>query len=360
VRITTEPLELQVRGAVRDALTPAHGPDGPWARLLEVGAQRFGLPAERDGFDLGQGVQAAVCEELGRALAGSPYLDTMLAADCLGGVAADGLAAATAAARLALIAGGRLRVAVAAGEPGGDPADALRVDRAGGVWNGVTGPARGAADAEELLLVLDTGATASLAMVPRDEPGLALDPCPAFGPGACRVRLDRAEIGAGQVLATGAAGHALFAGALERARVRQAAYLCGMALGALEEAVRHAGARRQFGRRLVDLQVVQHGLAELLARLDAARLRVRHAAWSLDSGVAGAAAAPESLAMAAELALDASRAALHVHGARGMAAEWPVHGYYRWAIVEAHRLGSPRRLWEEAGRARLAERTGPA
>jgi alkylation response protein AidB-like acyl-CoA dehydrogenase len=64
--------------------------------------------------------------------------------------------------------------------------------------------------------------------------------------------------------------------------------------------------------------------------------------------------------MAAELALDATRASLHVHGARGMAAEWPVHRYYRWAVVEANRLGSPRRLWEEAGRARLAGREGCA
>jgi alkylation response protein AidB-like acyl-CoA dehydrogenase len=193
-------------------------------------------------------------------------------------------------------------------------------------------------------------------MVPRDHPGLALDPCPAFGPGACRVRLDRARVGALHRLAAGAAGHALFAAVLDRARLRQAAYLCGMALGALEEAVRHASTRRQFGRRLVELQAVQLGLAELVASLDAARLRVRHTAWALDSGVTATLAAVESLAMAAELALDATRAAVHVHGARGMAAEWPVHRYYRWAIVEANVLGSPRRLWEEAGRARLAGR----
>ncbi|MGH2735461.1 MAG: acyl-CoA dehydrogenase family protein, partial [Actinomycetota bacterium] len=52
------------------------------------------------------------------------------------------------------------------------------------------------------------------------------------------------------------------------------AFAVGMASAALDAAVRHAGARRAFGRELRDFQAVSHRLADMATRIEAARLLV--------------------------------------------------------------------------------------
>ena len=49
---------------------------------------------------------------------------------------------------------------------------------------------------------------------------------------------------------------------------------CGMARRALDEAVRYAASRKQFGRMLAEHQLVQEKLADMITELDAARLLV--------------------------------------------------------------------------------------
>src|SRR6266849_774307 len=67
-----------------------------------------------------------------------------------------------------------------------------------------------------------------------------------------------------------------------RASVGAAA--CGMARRALDEALRYASTRKQFGRLLAEHQLVQEKLADMVTELDAARLLVYRAAHLKDSG----------------------------------------------------------------------------
>src|SRR6266511_2670737 len=53
---------------------------------------------------------------------------------------------------------------------------------------------------------------------------------------------------------------------------------CGMARRALDEALRYATSRKQFGRLLVEHQLIQEKLADMVTELDAARLLVYRAA----------------------------------------------------------------------------------
>ena len=71
---------------------------------------------------------------------------------------------------------------------------------------------------------------------------------------------------------------------LDRLRPTVAAAACGMAARALEEALAHARARRQFGRPLADFQLVQAKLARMATELAAARLLTYRAAWEADLG----------------------------------------------------------------------------
>lgn len=71
---------------------------------------------------------------------------------------------------------------------------------------------------------------------------------------------------------------------LDRLRATVGAAACGMAARALDDAIRHAQTRRQFGKPLAELQLIQDKIARMAIRLRAARLLVYEAAWEKDSG----------------------------------------------------------------------------
>jgi len=71
---------------------------------------------------------------------------------------------------------------------------------------------------------------------------------------------------------------------LDRLRATVGASACGMAARALHEAVQHAQTRRQFGKPLAGLQLIQEKIARMAIRLRASRLLVYEAAWEKDKG----------------------------------------------------------------------------
>jgi acyl-CoA dehydrogenase len=107
------------------------------------------------------------------------------------------------------------------------------------------------------------------------------------------------------------------------------AFAIGMARTALELAVDHASERETFGKPLKDHQAVSHGLAEIAARVEAARLLVHHAAAAQDAGVGDPAAAAMAKLLATEAAQDAVDAAVQVHGASGLEQGHPLEHLYR-------------------------------
>jgi acyl-CoA dehydrogenase len=71
---------------------------------------------------------------------------------------------------------------------------------------------------------------------------------------------------------------------LDRLRATVGAAACGMAARALSEAIQHAQSRKQFGKPLADLPLIQDKIARMAIRLRAARLLVYEAAWEKDQG----------------------------------------------------------------------------
>jgi acyl-CoA dehydrogenase len=129
--------------------------------------------------------------------------------------------------------------------------------------------------------------------------------------------------------------------AIETLRPGAAGAACGMAARALDEAVRHTLARRQFGQALAGFQATKMTLAQMHTETEAARSLARHAAWLADAGAedAGQAAGAARLA-ATEAASRAVDGALQLHGAQGLV---------RGSTVE--------RLFREARALRLREGT---
>jgi acyl-CoA dehydrogenase len=113
-----------------------------------------------------------------------------------------------------------------------------------------------------------------------------------------------------------------------RASVGAAA--CGMARRALDEAIRYAVSRKQFGRFLAEHQLIQEKLADMVTELDAARLLVYRAAHLKDTGGARVTReASEAKLYATEAACRIVDQAVQIHGGSGLVRGSVVERLYR-------------------------------
>ena len=125
-------------------------------------------------------------------------------------------------------------------------------------------------------------------------------------------------------------GYATVLATLDTFRPSVGAAACGLARRALDESLRQARSRRQFGHALADFQSVQMALADMHTELCAARLVVRHAAWLKDQGAARI-ARPGAAAklLATETAQRVVDRAVQIHGGQGVMKGATVERLYR-------------------------------
>jgi len=113
-----------------------------------------------------------------------------------------------------------------------------------------------------------------------------------------------------------------------RASVGAAA--CGMARRALDQAVRYASGRKQFGRLLSEHQLIQAKLADMITELDAARLLVYRAAYARDTETGRLTReASEAKLFATEAAGRIIDSAVQIHGGAGLVSGTVVERLYR-------------------------------
>jgi acyl-CoA dehydrogenase len=118
---------------------------------------------------------------------------------------------------------------------------------------------------------------------------------------------------------------------LNAERVLIAAEALGVGRAALRRAVAYAKSRVVFGRPIGANQGISFPLAEAHARLAAAELAVRRAAWLIDNGMACGEQANIAKLLAADAGFQAADAAVQVHGGFGYAREYHVERYWREA-----------------------------
>lgn len=117
---------------------------------------------------------------------------------------------------------------------------------------------------------------------------------------------------------------------LDTFRASVGAAACGMARRALDEAVRYASSRRQFGRLLCEHQLVQAKLADMITELDAARLLVYRAAYARDTSDGRVTReASEAKLFATEAACRIIDSAVQIHGGVGLVSGSVVERLYR-------------------------------
>jgi len=142
---------------------------------------------------------------------------------------------------------------------------------------------------------------------------------------------------------------------LDTGRIGIGCEALGMAQAAMEESIRYAKQRLAFGGPIANLQAVQFKLADMSAGIEAARLRLRHAAWLKDQGRPIIREAAEAKLLASDLAVRVISEALQIHGAYGYSTDFPIERMYRDSKVyqiwegtsEIQRVVIARRLLKE-------------
>lgn len=120
---------------------------------------------------------------------------------------------------------------------------------------------------------------------------------------------------------------------LSENRVGVAANALGMARAAFDAAANYASERVVAGKRIGQYQAIGHKLADMSARIEAARWLVYYGAWRVDQGTLDAATAARVKLVATETAVFASEQAIRILGGAGIMREFPVGRIHRDALV---------------------------
>jgi alkylation response protein AidB-like acyl-CoA dehydrogenase len=124
---------------------------------------------------------------------------------------------------------------------------------------------------------------------------------------------------------------------LDGGRINIAACSLGGARAALAASLAHVKERRQFGQRIADFQATQFRLADMATELEAARLMVHRAAWSLDRKAPDATVrAAMAKRLATDLGFRITDEALQLFGGYGYIKDYPVERYFR--DLRVHRI----------------------
>ena len=309
-----------------------------WAVMVEQGWPAVEEPGTTGGLGLGMVELVVLCEEIGRAVAPTPFVGHSLALHALRQAAelsrpgsdghdqitawADRLAAGQSVACLAFAP----TVASGGGHAGGHAGDGT-MERVALTCRPEPTPYASLADVAvvvtgDALFAFDLSdarppaqpamdRTRSLAWLrPEGAPALRIGGTDS----ACRV--------------------------LDRAATALAAELLGAADRALAMSVAYASERVQFGHPIGSFQAVKHRLADALVDVEGMRSCVYYAAWCLASGHPDASLAASS---AKAWSSDASRrvmaSALQVHGGIGFTWEHDLHLYVKRAQLDAVTFG---------------------
>ncbi len=118
-------------------------------------------------------------------------------------------------------------------------------------------------------------------------------------------------------------------GILDGGRISIAALALGLAQGALDESIKYAKEREQFGRPIGKFQAIQWMLADMATEIEAARMLVYRAGHIKSSGGKVTQAGAMAKMYASEVGMRAAIKAIQIHGGYGYTKDYPVERIFR-------------------------------
>jgi alkylation response protein AidB-like acyl-CoA dehydrogenase len=331
--------------AVRElAATEAGFTDAGWREIAELGWPGVIVPEQHGGLGLGVVELIVIQEELGYALAPTPFHSNVCATLLL-------VAAGTDEQRerwLGRLAGGQARGTLAVwDERAGLSPDHSELEA--GPDGTLTGTKVAVADAASADFAIVAGASGAHYLVVLDAPGVEVTASEPLDQTRKLAQLTLRAAPAEPLRSdTAAVAHAY-----STIVTALAAENVGVAQRALEMAVAYAKDRKQFDRPIGSYQAVSHRCAQMLLEVEGARSLSYWAAWALDNEPERAGlAASMAKAYASDAGFRVTASSLQVHGGIGFTWEHDLHFLLKRATANAHAFGDAR--WHRERVAQLA------
>ena len=179
-------------------------------------------------------------------------------------------------------------------------------------------------------------------IVERTDPGFSVgkaeDKMGIRGSSTCELIFEDCRIPKDRMLGVRGKGFQLAMATLDGGRIGIASQALGIAEGALEETVAYVKERKQFGRSISAFQNTQFELAEMKARVEAAKYLVYAAALKKQQAMDGAKVrysveAAQAKLIAARTASDVTRRCLQLFGGYGYTRDYPIERMMRDAKI---------------------------
>jgi alkylation response protein AidB-like acyl-CoA dehydrogenase len=183
----------------------------------------------------------------------------------------------------------------------------------------------------------DGGHGISCLLAEADTPGLSAAPpehkMGLTGSPTAQLLLDRARIPRSRRIGAEGEGLKIALDALNSGRLGIAACAVGLAQAALDEAVRYATQRTQFGKPIIEFQGLEFLLADMAAAVESARATYLEAARRRDRDLPFRRQASIAKLVATDAAMKVTTDAVQVLGGAGYTRDFPVERYMREAKV---------------------------
>ena len=305
---------------VRELAEAGEYDDGLWREMSELGWPGIFVDERHGGQGLGVVELVILMEEMGYALAPSPFLSNVAAGLVIQHAGSEEQRE-------------RWLPGIASGEERGTV----------GVVTGGSAPLVADADSASVVVLLDEAGGATVQEGGAADLARTIDSTRRFAsvtPDGGEALAD--EPGPG----------------IDRIATALAAELVGVGQRAMEMAIEYARERKQFDRPIGAYQAISHRCAQMLLEVEGARSATYYAGWAADNE-------PETLPLAASMAKayasDAgwrvTASALQVHGGIGFTWEHDLHFFLKRAKVDGHLFGDARhhrdRVAELAGLGQL-------
>jgi short-chain 2-methylacyl-CoA dehydrogenase len=145
----------------------------------------------------------------------------------------------------------------------------------------------------------------------------------------CELILEDCRVPKVNVLGEVGKGYKVAIETLNEGRIGIAAQMVGVARGALENAVRYAQERQQFGKPIADFQAIQFQLARLATDVEAARLLAYNAARLKDAGLPFLKEAAMAKYFCSQVAERVASECVEVYGGYGFTKDYPAEKFLR-------------------------------
>ena len=147
------------------------------------------------------------------------------------------------------------------------------------------------------------------------------------------VIMENVRVPAGNLLGKEGEGFKIAMTTLDGGRIGVAAQATGLAMGAIDAAVKYAKQRVQFGKPIITQQAISFMLAEMATETDAAHLLTMRAAYHKSEHLSYSKEAAMAKKFASDTAMEVTTNAVQIFGGYGYSREYPVEKMMRDAKI---------------------------